>query len=147
MRFNELQLYIAVHETYDTLRSPRSDKWITEDADALCRAIGEHLPYGHPYQMAQTIEAWTCYGKSGKAGDLKKLELTVLVARLHGAKCFWAGRGLGECSQEATLDRLVPGSWDPPGEYTLENCVIACTLHNSARGNLSVEEYLRKAEL
>lgn len=79
------------------------------------------------------------YIRYRKSGD-KRLRLMVEVAIAHGATCFFRGRGRGECSDEVDLDRIVPGSRG--GEYTLENCQIACSRHNRERGDRTIEEYL-----
>ncbi len=70
-----------------------------------------------------------------------RLKCDVSIA--HGRNCFYANRGLGECSEEVELDRIVPESRG--GRYTLENCLIACAKHNGARGDQSIEVYLASA--
>ena len=69
-----------------------------------------------------------------------RYSLLVEVARTHGRSCFYANRGLGPCSEELDLDRLLPESRG--GRYTLKNCVIACSRHNRMRGDMNVEEFL-----
>jgi hypothetical protein len=145
MTFDELPLYEAVYDVYRLVDNPRSDRWLTADSEVLCRSIQDHLPIGHPYTMPQMLDAWARFGKSGTVeGGAKKLELLVTIARLHGRKCFWADRGLGECTSEITIDRLLTGSRG--GQYTQENCVLACSFHNSQRNDRSIEDYLSSAK-
>lgn len=143
MTFDELPLYEAVYDVYRLVDNPRSERWLTADAEVLCRNIQDHLPIGHPYKMSDMLDAWMRFGKSGTVeGGAKKLELLVSVARLHGRKCFWASRGLGECTSEVTIDRLLPGSRG--GLYSPENCILACSFHNSQRADRTIEEYLSR---
>ncbi|MDX9861288.1 MAG: hypothetical protein RBS99_10265 [Rhodospirillales bacterium] len=146
MTFQELPLYEAIHDVYRLVRSPRSDEWMTLRAEELCRIIQGHLPIGHPFQMRQMLAAWSAYGKSPSSGNgsLKKLELQILVAKTHGRQCFWANRGKGDCSGEVTTDRLLPGARG--GMYTVENCVLACSYHNSQRNDATVEAYLNGSQ-
>jgi hypothetical protein len=143
MTFDELPLYEAVYDVYRLVDNPRSDRWLTADSEVLCRSIQDHLPIGHPYKMPQMLDAWVRFGKSGAVdGGAKKLELTIIVGRQHGRKCFWANRGLGECTSEVTIDRLFTGSRG--GLYVPENCVLACSFHNSQRNDRTIEDYLGK---
>jgi len=144
MTFDELPLYEAIHDVYRLVESPRADHWLTIDAGLLCRMIQDHLPIGHPFRATDMLQAWAAYGKSQTVGQYKKLELQVLVAKTHGRQCFWANRVAGDCTGEVTTDRLLPGSRG--GEYTLENCVIACSFHNTQRNDRTVEIYLSQAK-
>lgn len=139
MTFEEIPLYEAIHDVYRMVDSPRADHWQRPPFnERLCRQIQACLPIGSPFLMEQMLVAWSLYGKSAAVADgIRKLELSVFVARAHGRQCFWANRGRGECSTEVQLDRLLPG-----GPYCVENCVIACAFHNGQRGDRSVEAYL-----
>jgi hypothetical protein len=141
MTFEDLILFEAVHDVYQEVENPRSSDWlmVEEKRDELCRLIRSRLPYDQEH----LLRAWDQYGKSQKAeigNELKKLALTVIVARTHGRRCFFANRGKGACSNDVSIDRIVPGSRG--GRYTVENCVLVCGSHNSQRGDKSVEEYL-----
>ena len=39
MTFDELPIYVAIHNIYPTVDEPRSDAWLTDRADELCRLI------------------------------------------------------------------------------------------------------------
>jgi hypothetical protein len=148
MTFSELPLFEAVHDAYRILRSPRSDAWLVDEEhkEVLYRTVQGNLPRNAFATMEQILQAWSLYGKSSGVndGEQKKLELVILTARAHGRKCFWAGRGLGDCTSELNLDRLIPGSRG--GRYVVENCVLACSFHNGRRGDSSVESYLLSAK-
>lgn len=146
MTFDELPLYEAIHDAYRLVDAPRSDLWLMQDArtEYLYRTVQANLPRNVFCTLEQILEAWALYGKSVTVNELqqKKLELVVLVARAHGRRCFYAGRGLGDCTNELQLDRLLPGSRS--GLYVVENCILACSFHNGQRGDLTIEDYLAK---
>lgn len=87
------------------------------------------------------LRSYTRYRKSGD----KKLRLLVEVATRHGDRCFFRDRGKGECSGDIDLDRIIPGARG--GDYTIENCQLACSRHNRERGDRSVEEYLASSRV
>lgn len=150
MTFDEIPLYEAVHDSYRLLEQPRSDVWLREEErrESLYRTILMGLPRVDVprFTFEQVLEAWGLYGKSQTVNERqqKKLELVILTARAHGRRCFYAARGLGECTAEVTLDRLRPGSRG--GLYVLENCVLACSFHNQSRGDRAMEDYLGQPE-
>jgi hypothetical protein len=144
MTFEEIPLYEAVHDVYRTVEGPRSDVWLVDpqDKERLCRLIQAHLPLDSPFTSRHMLQAWAAYGRSRTANEQgeKKLELLIQVARLFGKKCFYQGRGKGDCTAEATVERIVPGARG--GAYVVENCVLACSYHNSQRGDRPLEDYL-----
>ncbi len=143
MRFEQLPLYIAIYEFWQVCENRRSDSWLTTKSEDLYYAIGRRLKPNIHFDMDEILSAWSAYGKSANAEgtEQKKDELTVQVAQIHGSKCFYLYRGVGECSDTVSLDRIIPG--DRGGRYTVENCVICCKRHNSARNNKSIEDFLR----
>lgn len=142
MKFADVPLFIAVNKVRRRVERAGSDDW-----------IGKHVRHAYKLVMSQLIddEAWTdaglCYSPERVAHawrqlrKVKKLRRTCEVAEVRGPVCFWADRGLGPCSDEIDLDRLIPGSLG--GDYSFANCVLSCSAHNRARGNRTVEEYLR----
>jgi hypothetical protein len=141
MRFDEMSLYIAVHRVYACVEKPGSDDWISENAKAAYKLVLMQLvemegwtDHGIAYSMERMVQVWRDMRKAPKI----RLKCEVILA--HGGKCFYAGRGVGPCSDEADLDRIVPESRG--GRYAIENCVVACTAHNRARGDRAIEEYL-----
>jgi hypothetical protein len=146
VRFDELPLYEAIYDVYRTIDSPRSETWLYEpQKEELLRRIQRALPLDSPFSSRQMVEAWITFGKSGSVQEgVKKVELAVVVGRVHGKRCFFFGRGLGDCSVEMSIDRIVPGSHG--GKYTIENCILACCFHNSQRNDRSIEDYLVTAE-
>src|SRR5262249_12562791 len=89
---------------------------------------------GIPYTPDRVVEVWRDIRKN------QQIKLKCQVSIVHGCQCFYANRGLGECSDEVDLDRLIPESRG--GKYTVENCVIACSFHNRASGDRNIEEFL-----
>jgi len=142
MIFDDLPLYEAVYNVYQLADNPRSDSWLLPPkCERLCRMLQGELPIGAPFTMEQMLQVWGTFGRALTVeGEMKKSELIVLVARTHGRRCFYCGRGKGECSNEVTLDRIVPGSRG--GKYTVENCMLACSAHNTQRGNQPLEQFL-----
>lgn len=144
MTFDEIPLYEAIHEVYRTVDNPRSDAWLIEPQRMrLLRLIQAQLPLDSPFSSEEWQQCWSAYGRSrvAEAGvQLKKIELAILVARVHGRRCFFFSRGLGDCSSEVNLDRIIPGARH--GQYTLENCILSCSFHNTQRRERSIEEYL-----
>jgi hypothetical protein len=142
MTFSEIDLYEAIYDVRAELersgRSTGSDGLLIDldRREELCRMIQFRLPIGTPYSAAQMVDAWVAFRKRS---DGKAL-LVVEIARSHGRQCFWKGRGLGNCSDDVSIDRLLPGSRG--GLYTVANCVLACGTHNSMRRDRTIEEFL-----
>ena len=147
MTFDDLPLYEAVYDVYRMVDNPRSDAWLRPPmCEKVCRQIQAHLPLDTHFKVEQMLQVWSAFGKSVTVEtDVKKSELIVLVARTHGRRCFYCGRGKGDCSNEVALDRLLPGSRG--GKYTVANCVIACSFHNQQRQDQSVEDYITPSTL
>lgn len=136
MTFDELPLYEAIHDVRNQ-ENPGIDMYRIEDQQKLVSLILARLVPPVPWGSSEIVNAWVAYRKlpNGKG------PLTINVARAHGRKCFYANRGVGNCNNQVSIDRLIPGSRE--GEYTIENCVIACGFHNSQRNDQTIEEYLR----
>jgi hypothetical protein len=143
MTFDDLPLFEAIYdlrrEMEMTDQSPGSDLWTTDEDKRLelTQRLFRKLVANVDQKL---IDAWMRFRKGSDVDGRKKLELTIEVARAHGRQCFYADRGLGECSSDIDLDRIVPGSRG--GKYMVENCVIACGRHNRARGDKNIEELL-----
>lgn len=144
MKFEELSLYDAIMTVREEMEaageSPGADKWITDEdlRIAITQRVMRHLLKDADQAI---INAWCTFRKGvNLAPDLKKVELIVCVARIHGARCFYANRGRGPCSEDVHIDRLIPGSRG--GQYTLQNCVLACGTHNTMRQDKPLEEFL-----
>ena len=141
MRFNELPLYQAVYRVYCGVEKPGSDDWISKNAKAAYKLVLTQIvedeawtPEGIPYPLERVVEVWR---------ELRKVVKTRLkceVSSLHGCRCFYADRGVGPCSDDVDLDRIIPESRG--GEYTVANCVIACSFHNRSRGDGTIEQFL-----
>ncbi len=92
---------------------------------------------GVPYSRDKVIDVWLAIRKNPKN------QLKCRVSLTHSSRCFYADRGLGACSDEVEVDRILPAGRG--GQYTLENCVIACAFHNETRGDRTIEDYLLTA--
>ena len=141
MTFNELPLYQAVHRVYTSVEKPGSDDWISASAKTAYRLVlmqivesGSWTEQGIPYSMERVVEVWRDLRKNPN----NRLKCEVSLA--HGPRCFYADRGLGPCSDELDLDRIIPETRG--GRYTLENCMIVCSTHNRARGDRTIEHFL-----
>jgi|GEM_PF-1763506 hypothetical protein len=144
MKFQELDMLCAVYDVRTNMEcaneQPGAEEWTTDETKRkeLTRRILQAL--GCTVQQI-LIDVWIAFRKSSNVNGKKKLALLVEVARLHGRKCFYANRGLGECSDEIDLERLIPETRG--GQYTVENCVLSCSRHNRMRGDKSLEDMLR----
>jgi hypothetical protein len=130
-------VYVASHK-------PGSDDWISSNAKAAYKLVLLQIveseawtEHGIPYPMERVVEVWRELRKVPKA------RLKCEVSLKHGSQCFYAHRGVGACSDEVDLDRILPEVRG--GEYTVENCVIACSAHNRSRGSTPIEAFLAAA--
>jgi hypothetical protein len=144
MTFAELSLYQAVYRVFGRLEKPGSEDWNLQRNKELYKLVlfelvdmGGYTEQGIPYSLERVVEVWRDIRKN------LKNRLKCEVSLIHGGRCFYAHRGVGDCAEEVELDRIVPETRG--GQYTVENCVIACTRHNAARGNRSIEDYLTSA--
>lgn len=148
MRFIDFDLYDAIHDVRNELQECGepigSDRWISDESyrSDLCKRVIHKM---HKRIDQDIIDAWVAFRKRAKAEgtDVNKLALTIEVARLRGRTCFYADRGLGHCSDDVQLERIIPGARG--GVYSLANCIIACGSHNASRNDLVIEEYLASA--
>ncbi len=144
MTFDELPLFEAIYDLRREMETdgeaPGSDSWTSDEGKRveLTRRLLAKLIANVDQRF---IDAWIRFRKGSDVDGKKKTELTIEVARAHGTRCFYANRGLGECSTDIDLDRIVPGSRG--GKYTVENCVISCGRHNRSRGDASIEDLLK----
>jgi hypothetical protein len=144
--FSELPLYQAISRVRKSILDdgdkPGAEEWFIDDdkRKEFCRrVITEMIDVD-----AAIIKAAMQFRKGTCVDGFKKIELMLLVAELHGGVCFYASRGLGPCSDDVQLDRIIPGSRG--GKYSVSNCVLACGAHNSLRGDLSIEEFFSKSD-
>jgi len=143
MTFDEIPIYVAMYRVENLIQERisdgeavppfGSDSWIV---DPERRSEMLSMIQGFLRHDESLLGNYVRYRKSGD----KKLRLIAQVAILRGTTCFFENRGLGDCSEEIELDRILPGSRG--GEYTVENCQIACRKHNQERGDKSIEQYL-----
>jgi hypothetical protein len=144
MTFADLALYQAVYSVFGKVDSPGSEDWTRRRASEIYKLVLHEIvdreawtDQGIPYSLDRVIDVWLDLRKNTKN------RLKCQVSLIHGNYCFYANRALGACSEEVELDRIVPASRG--GQYTLENCLIACGLHNGTRGDRSIEDYLASA--
>lgn len=134
--FDQIPLYEAVCDVMAELEDPGSDEWPVLRQDELLVWVRNSLPVGVHYASLEMLEAWM---RMRKASEYK-LVLMVEVARKHGRQCYIANRGKGECSEYVSVERIKPGAFG--GKYSVENCILMCSRHNSQRGCKTLEEYL-----
>ena len=147
MTFDDLPLFDAIYSLRNEMESsgenPGSDRWTTEE-DRRCELTKRIMGKLMTDIDQRLINAWQQFRKSPTVNGKKKMELIVEVFRLHGGTCFYRNRGLGECSPDIDLERLIPETRG--GLYTPENCVLACCRHNRMRGDKDLESFLRTKE-
>ncbi len=145
MKFDELPLYIAIHQVHTQINEPCSEKWTSTHLRDAYKLVLMQLvdneswtDQGIPWSQEHVREAWM---KTRKSPD-GKIRLICQVALRHGESCFYSNRGVGDCSEDIDLERLIPETRG--GIYALKNCVIACSFHNRSRGDTPIEEFLWK---
>lgn len=148
MLFNELPLYEAVHKVRQKLiqqgEKPGAEEWYSNEdkRKQLCQMVLVEL-FGEVDQ--KLVDAAMVFRKGTTVEDgKKKIELIVEVGQLRGFHCFYADRGLGPCSDDVHLERLIPETRG--GRYTIANCVLSCGRHNISRGDTPLEEFLLKGQ-
>ncbi len=141
MLFSELPLYRAVFEVQKRVEQPGSDEWIRARAKQAYKLVLQQIvddenwtEQGIQWSMNQVLDVWMHLRKVPKA------RMICEVAAMHGERCFYFGRNIGECSADLDLDRIIPGSKE--GEYQIQNCLIVCSRHNRSRGDLGIAEFL-----
>src|SRR5262249_8800994 len=141
MTFSDLPFYQAIFRVFGRVDNPGSEDWTRRRASEIYKLVLHEIvdmeawnQDGIPYSRDRVLDVWLDIRKNPKNPLKCEVSLT------HGAQCFYANRGLGPCSAEVDLDRIVPESRH--GEYTLANCVIACSQHNRVRGDKSIEDFL-----
>lgn len=148
MKWSELPLYRAVaevrREMLESNEQPNSDLILTDEEHRteFCHRVMLKMEFNG----SAIIDANIKFRKgSGVNGDRqKKLDIICMLSLLHGDRCFYANRGLGECSDDVHLDRIIPGSRG--GKYTVQNCILACGYHNTSRGDKSIEDFIGQME-
>ncbi len=142
MKFSEMPLYEAIFDVVAEMAGgkehPGSDRWTHTESDEMYKRVVSRLADSGSVALtkSEAISAWISFRKKPE----KKFPLIVKVARAHSRRCFWHGRGLGNCSDNVTLDRLICAVRG--GGYSVENCVLSCGYHNSSRGDKTVEAFL-----
>lgn len=148
MKFDELPLYCAIHRVRERIKytsecgqgdSVSSSFWERgEGAVELTKMIAEELV---TTQNDLYVSAFVRYRKSQNTDSDGQKKLDIIAQLCSDTpECFYKNRGLGPCSDEVDLDRILPGS--KGGEYTVANCVLSCSTHNRQRGDRDFVDYL-----
>lgn len=143
LNFEELPLVAAVQNVFLETQNAGSDNWIATAKGRLYitkRVSAELIQH----EDQAIINAWMRYRKQNKLADSDKRKLDIITELFVGGQtqCFYKGRVAGSCSDEVDLDRIKPGSRG--GQYTMSNCVIACSFHNRSRGDKDFMEFLNQ---
>ncbi|MEE9293440.1 MAG: HNH endonuclease [Phycisphaerae bacterium] len=153
MKFKEIPLFRAVHRIYPDIERRRGDAWLrdTNKRRELYReVINAFLNFGYedgfPWSLEAVLVAWATYGKQSKlvpGTEVTKIGLICDLYEKHDQKrCFYEGRHSVPCDDEATVDRIRPAS--KGGEYTVQNCVLACSKHNTARSDKRISDFVNE---
>jgi hypothetical protein len=134
MKFNELQLCMAIGKSSPD--TPRTSLQRT----ALAKRVVLHWinlfeESYFPFSIDDIVE-WDTRMRKNKDTRTK-----IAVAKMHGHKCFWIGRGVGECCEEVECGHLIPRC--KGGLLGVENCIIECRFHNNGRREMLIEEFLK----
>lgn len=155
MRFDELALICAVYRVRENIKTLSKDGQVEtisssywergEGAVELTRMIAEEMitEVNELY-----VDAFVRFRKSGNVDDDGNKKLDIIASLASGTKlprCFYEKRGLGECSDDVDLDRILPGSQG--GKYTVANCVLSCSRHNRQRADMSFADFLNSGDL
>lgn len=139
MTFSELNLVIAIKRLNCGSRDYNSQRerliFAIRVQSEYCRIRGETV---FPFTVDDVHAA---YLKLRKNADTK---LKAEIADTHGVRCFWIGRGKGDCDEDAEAGHIVPRC--KGGPLTVANAMIECRKHNNARREKSIEEYLSEDE-
>ena len=143
MTFDELKLCIAIRNAGlggGDIFSERERFGMI--ADVMRCWLFEYKSSVFPFSVEEVDRLRLTYRKN----ENTKMKIEVAVA--HGTRCFWEGRGKGECSNEVDCGHILPRSQG--GALSVENCMIECSRHNRQRGTMSIESYIsseRNADL
>ena len=105
MNFDQIPLYAAVYRVRRELDSPGSEAWTSDESRRveLTQLVLAEMVVNADQQI---LEAFLHFRKSQKVDGVKKLDLKIQVAELHGHHCFYRNRGLGGCSADVHLERI-----------------------------------------
>jgi CRISPR/Cas system Type II protein with McrA/HNH and RuvC-like nuclease domain len=155
MRFDDLPLYCAVARVRDKikalskeghLKSLSSEYWQRGDgAIELTRMITDELI---TEANELYVDAFVRYRKGDNVDQEGNKKLDIITALASGVKtprCFYHNRGIGPCSEDVDLDRILPGSQG--GKYSIANCVISCSKHNRQRGDTALVDFLNSGSV
>jgi hypothetical protein len=136
MKFNELQLEVAIHKT-DARFDPLADEQRTELAKRVFATWVEIFGTSvFPFEIGEIAIAKRRMQKASS-----KLRAFEIAIEHNQWDCFWRNRGKGPCSDEVEAGHIVARS-NGAGDLTIENAVIECSAHNNQRKAMTIEEYL-----
>jgi len=142
-RIDELPLIAAIYRVRLALMADgeelRSQEWVYDRSIELCKMIAEELV---TERIDEYLRAFERYGKQSKSNDMGERKSDIIAQLfINGMNgCFYAGRGIGECSEDIDLDRIRAG-----GDYTMANCVLSCSYHNRSRSNKDIADYCNQS--
>lgn len=136
MNVDELRLTMAIyHAGLGGSDRPTSAQRLQAAKRVMVAFIYHFQDSYFPYSIDDIARLSLAYRKN------KDTQIKVQIALAHGWRCFWFGRGVGDCSNEVEAGHIVPKC--KGGELSVENCWIECRAHNNDRKEKTIEEYLR----
>jgi hypothetical protein len=136
MTFDELRLAMAVRMMNENVRDSAANQEMLSFANRVQQEYARIFQeVCFPFFLDDVRRLATNVRKN------KDVRIKADVALAHGVRCFWSGRGMGECSDEAECGHLVPRCRG--GELSVANCIIECRRHNNERREKTIEEYLQ----
>ena len=139
MKAEDLAIFIAIDDIYPDLPTPRGRWWTQRRAgrrELARRILAAVEP--NDEMIDRMVVAFDNYGK-----DVANHQLLIDVARRDGPRCFWHHhRPDLKCSDDLSVEHLIPRSKGGSDDH--RNLVLSCTTHNSARRDMSVEDFIAK---
>ena len=140
MRFDELQLEVAIHKT-EARMDPLGDEQRMELAKRVFATwVDIYGTSVFPFEIGEIAIAKRRMQKA--SGKVRAFEIAI---EHNQWECFWKNRGKGPCSDEVEAGHIIARA-NGGGELTIENAIIECSAHNNQRKTMTIEEYLASNE-
>lgn len=137
MNFKHLKLLVAIElfgeHGRDRLTTEKRLAYAAEIRRIYSRITGDVF---FPYSADDVNSFGVRFRK-----DKKNIQPLAVVASMYKhCNCFWDGRGVGECCEDAVAGRIYPEANET--EINPRTAILECKTHNKDRGDRTVVEYL-----
>ena len=131
----DLPLNIAVYKLRQEITAAKqdqgSDQWFyTENWQYIMKRLLEIDPNLKDVSEDEVFHVFITQRKAGhkKGKEGSRDQILRLILERGSCECHWKHNFPGKCSDDLSLDRLLPGHRD--GTYDDRNVVISCLFHN-----------------